>query len=194
MNTTDKQANKKTAIRFMVILLVLYVLFSQGNLFMNSVFSQGGRFYNPFLADNFNYIQGLRWLLITPARAIINAFGYYAISNGMDVLIVNGPILRVYYSCLGLGVMSFLAAFVIAFPSPVKAKIKMILIGFIVVYVLNVFRIAGLGLLVASFKSQRALFTYHHEIFNIIVYIVIVIMLFFWIKRMNAAQASEVKK
>ena len=179
-----KEANKK-AIKFVVALLVLYILFSQGNLFMNSVMTPGSRFYNAYIADHFDYIQGLKTALIVPAVWIIKAFGFYAIHNEMDVMVVSGPYLRVNYSCLGLGVMSFLAAFVLAFPATWKSTFKMLVIGFIAIYVLNVLRIAGLGVLLGFFKSQRNNFTYHHEIFNIIVYICIFTMLYFWIKRSN---------
>ncbi|CAH0167100.1 MULTISPECIES: exosortase Y [unclassified Pedobacter] len=179
-----KEANKK-AIKFVFALFILYILFSQGNLFMNSVMSPGSRFYNVYIADHFDYIQGLKTALIVPAVWIIKAFGFYAIHNEMDVMVVSGPYLRVNYSCLGLGVMSFLAAFVLAFPAPWKSTFKMLVIGFIAIYLLNVLRIAGLGILLGFFKSQRNNFTYHHEIFNIIVYICIFAMLYFWIKRSN---------
>jgi exosortase/archaeosortase family protein len=179
-----KEANKK-AIKFVVALFILYILFSQGNLFMNSVMTPGSRFYNAYIADHFDYIQGLKTALIVPAVWIIKAFGFYAIHNEMDVMVVAGPYLRVNYSCLGLGVMSFLAAFVLAFPAPWKSTFKMLVIGFIAIYVLNVLRIAGLGVLLGFFKSQRNNFTYHHEIFNIIVYICIFAMLYFWIKKSN---------
>lgn len=179
-----KEANKK-AIKFVVALFILYILFSQGNLFMNSVMTPGSRFHNAYIADHFDYIQGLKTALIVPAVWIIKAFGFYAIHNEMDVMVVAGPYLRVNYSCLGLGVMSFLAAFVLAFPAPWKSTFKMLVIGFIAIYVLNVLRIAGLGVLLGFFKSQRNNFTYHHEIFNIIVYICIFAMLYFWIKKSN---------
>ncbi|WP_421944673.1 exosortase Y [Pedobacter sp.] len=177
-----KQADKK-AIKFIISLFVLYILFSQGNLFMNSVMNPGGKYYNAFIAENFDYIQGLKNALIVPAVWIIKLFGFYAIHNEMDVMVVNGPLLRINYSCLGLGVMSFLAAFVLSFPASWKETIKMLIIGIITIYILNIMRISGLGLLFGFFQSQRNYFEYHHEIFNVIVYIIIFIILFFWIKR-----------
>jgi len=177
-----KQANKK-AIKFVVALFILYILFSQGNLFMNSMMTPGSRFYNPFISEHLNYVQGLKSALIVPAVWIIKAFGFYAIHNEMDVMVVSGPYLRVNYSCLGLGVMSFLAAFVLAFPASWKSTLKMLAIGLVAIYILNILRIAGLGVLLGFFKSQRNNFTYHHEVFNIIVYICVFTMLYFWIKK-----------
>lgn len=179
----NKKKANKTAIIFVVKLLVFYFLFSQGNLFMNSVMETGGRYHNEWISTHLDYIQGLKTALIKPAVWIIKLFGFYAIHNEMDVMVVDGPLLRVNYSCLGLGVMSFFAAFVIAFPAQLKSKIKLFVIGMVMIYVLNVLRIAGLGVLLGYFESQRSNFTYHHEIFNIIVYLCIFALLYFWIKK-----------
>ncbi len=186
-----KQANR-VAILFVVKLLVLYLLFSQGNIFMNSVTSIGGKFYNQYIDQNFDYIQGLKYALIKPAVWLIKLCGFYAIHNEMDVMVVNGPYLRVNYDCLGLGVMSFLAAFIIAFPAKLKAKIWLFIFGMLMIYVLNILRIAGLGILLRIFKSQRSNFTYHHEIFNIIVYVLIFILLYFWIKKNTTPIVKQV--
>jgi len=186
-----KQADKK-AIKFVVALFLLYVLFSQGNLFLNSVMTPGARFYNAYISDHFDYIQGLKTSLIVPAVWLIKSFGFYAIYNASDVMVVAGPYLRINYSCLGLGVMSFLAAFVLAFPAPWKSTFKMLAIGTVTIYVLNVCRIAGLGILLGFFESQRQNFTYHHEVFNVIVYICIFIMLYRWIKK-NTKASTKIK-
>lgn len=179
----DKKKANKAAILFVVKLLVCYLLFSQGNLFMNSVMSEGGRYYDAYLASHFNYIQALKSALILPAVWIIKLFGFYAIYNQSDIMVVDGPWLRINYACLGLGVMSFLAAFVIAFPAKLKAKLKLLVMGILMIYLLNVARIAALGVLLGFFKSQRRNFTYHHEVFNIIVYICVFILLYYWIKK-----------
>ena len=191
-NEAKKRANK-AALRFVVLLVALYFLFSQGNLFMNSVTSVGGRFYNAYIAEHFNYIQWLKSSLIILGTGIIKLFGFYAIYNEMDVMVIDGPYLRINYACLGLGVMSFFAAFVIAFPAKLNAKIKLFFIGIVMIYVLNVLRIAGLGVLLGFFKSQRNNFTYHHEVFNIIVYICIFLLLYYWIKK-NTTQTNFLKK
>lgn len=187
INDSKKDANKK-AIKFVITLFVLYVLFSQGNLFMNSVLSEGGRFRNDFLRENFNYIQWVRSSLIAPATEIIKLFGFHAIHNDSDVMVVKGPYLVVNYSCIGLGVMSFFTAFVLSFPAKLKPKINLFIIGTVMIYTLNVGRIAGLGVLLGFFESQYSNFTYHHEIFNALVYLCIFLLLYFWIKKNTNAK------
>ena len=187
-----KRANK-VAIRFVILLVGLYFLFSQGNIFMNSVTSVGGRFYNAYITEHLNYIQWIKSSLIFFGASIIRLFGFYTISNEMDVMVVNGPYLRINYSCVGLGVMSFFTAFVIAFPAKLKPKIKLFIIGILMIYVLNVLRIAGLGVLLGFFQSQRDNFTYHHEIFNTIVYLCIFALLYFWIKKNTKMRKPQEK-
>lgn len=177
-----KRANRKS-MRFAIIMLALYFLFSQGNLFMNSVMSPGGRFYQAYIAEHFNYIQWIRSALIVPATWIIKLFGFYTVHNQTDVMVVNGPHLRVNYSCIGLGVLSFLSAFVIAFPAKLRAKIRLFIVGTLMIYVLNMLRIAGLAILLGFFESQRDNFTYHHEIFNVIIYLSMMALLYFWLKK-----------
>lgn len=179
----ESQNTNKEAIFFVVKLLFFYLLFSQGNLFMNSVMSPYGRFHNAFIAEHLNYIQWLKSALILPSVWIIKLFGFYTVHNEMDILIVNGPYLRINYACLGIGVMSFLIAFIIAFPAPLKSKWKLLLTGLALIYVLNVLRIVALGVLLGWYESSRSNFTYHHEIFNIIVYICVFILLYRWIKK-----------
>ncbi|MCZ4221786.1 exosortase Y [Pedobacter rhodius] len=187
-----KQQADKKVIKFIVMLFILYIVFSQGNIFMNSMMSPGGKYYNAYLADHFNYIQGLKNAIIIPAIWLIKLFGFYAIHNEQDVMVVNGPLLRISYSCLGLGVMSFLAAFVLAFPTSWKETIKMLVVGIAGIYFLNICRIAGLGILFGAFRSQHKYFEYHHEIFNVLVYIIIFVMLYIWIKK-NTTAASKSK-
>lgn len=185
MKERDFKADNKLVIRFVVIMVVLYLVFSQGNLFMNSVVSPGGRYHNAFIETHLNYIQALRIGLIKPAVGLINLFGFYAIHNGQQVLVINGPMLNINYSCLGLGMMSFILAFVIAFPAPTNRKLQIILRTFLTVFILNILRIAGLGVLLASLHSQRQYFKFHHEVFNIFIYLVVLYLFYRWLKKMN---------
>jgi exosortase/archaeosortase family protein len=193
LSDNKKKANRQ-AIIFVIKLLFFYFLFSQGSLFMNSVISPTGKFYNAFISEHFDYIQGLKTALIVPSTWLIKLFGFYAIHNEMDVMVVDGPYLRVNYSCLGIGVMCFLVAFIIAFPAKLKSKWRLLVFGLIMIYVLNVLRIVALGVLLGMFKSTRSNFTYHHEVFNILVYICVFIVLYFWIKKNTKTLAKPVSE
>jgi exosortase/archaeosortase family protein len=87
--------------------------------------------------------------------------------------------IQLVYSCLGLGVISFFAAFVLAYPKPRKAKIIFIVSGILIIEILNVARF----ILLALFGTkQQNLLPEHHTIFNVLIYIIITISLYFWVK------------
>ena len=90
-----------------------------------------------------------------------------------------GGIIQVPYSCLGMGVMSFFAAFVIAYPKKLKAKIIFLFSGLLLIQLLNIFRFV---LLAIFWDKKTGLILDHHTIFNIIIYIIIAVSLYFWVK------------
>lgn len=182
MNTYKNALQSINPVRFVILIVVIYLLLSQGNLFMNSVLSPNGRFFNAFLYEHLNYIQWLRNALIVPSIGILNFAGFETLVSKHEILVIGGIKLNINYSCLGLGAMSFIVAYVCAFPKTFKKKIQVILIASTLVYVLNILRIAGLGIIFSSFKTQRASLTYHHEVFNILIFVVIIVILYRWIK------------
>jgi len=105
--------------------------------------------------------------------------GFTCISNDHQLLVAGRGIIDVVYSCLGLGVMSFFTAFVIAYPKKLKPKLIFLLTGLVSIQVLNILRFVLLAVLWDK-KSQLVLD--HHTIFNIVIYIIIATSLYFWVK------------
>jgi exosortase/archaeosortase family protein len=97
------------------------------------------------------------------------------------LLVAGHNMLLLNYDCLGFGVMSFFSAFVIAYPKPLLKKTIFLIGGLIVIQSLNVLR---LTLLALYWKKTNGYFD-HHTIFNITIYILIAISLYFWIKTGN---------
>src|SRR5690606_17334987 len=84
------------------------------------------------------------------------------------------------YNCLGLGVMSFLIAFVLTYPKPWKSKLLFLIPGLVFIQVLNIARFVLLALYWRQLDKKWNLD--HHTIFNIVVYLFIFIILYLWIK------------
>jgi len=80
---------------------------------------------------------------------------------------------------LGLGVISFFAAFVLAYPKPLQGKWLFLISGIVVIELLNIVRFVLLAIFWDKRSSQ---IIDHHTIFNISIYIIIAISLYFWIK------------
>lgn len=173
----QKPGNKEP-VRFIITFIVLFLLFYYFNIFYFAVTLPNSSHYNAFLATHFDYINGLRWLLIKSSAGILKLFGYVVVSNKYELLVAGRGMIQVVYTCLGLGVISFFAAFVIAYPKQLKAKLIFLFAGIFCIEFLNIIRLALLAL---YWNRQRNRIIDHHTIFNIFIYIVIAITLYFWV-------------
>lgn len=172
---------KGSPLRFLAIFISLFLVFYYGNIAFFSLTSAGSH-YNAFVDEHLNYIRSLRHLLLLISKTIINWFGFNAISNDYQLLVAGRGIIDVIYSCLGLGVMSFFAAFVIAYPKNLKPKIIFLFTGLIGIQVLNVLRFVLLALF---WDKKSTVILDHHTIFNIVIYLAIAVSLYFWVKSDN---------
>jgi len=168
-------------VRFTIIFLILFFIFYYFNIAFFGITSEG-RYYSAFLADHVNYIDWLRWLLLKCSAGILSGLGYTVITSKYQLLVIGIGSIRLIYTCLGFGVMSFFAAFVLAYPKPRKPKLIFLFAGLFAIQLLNVIRFVLLSLFWDR-QSQRIID--HHTIFNIIIYIIIVISLYFWVRSNN---------
>ncbi|HTE00565.1 MAG TPA: hypothetical protein VK668_14825 [Mucilaginibacter sp.] len=175
---TLKNVGKESPLRFIIIFLGLFLILYYFNIFFFGVTSAGNH-YNAFLAEHLNYIRGLRYILLHTSAQVLNWMGYTAITSEYEMLVVGHGIIQLVYSCLGLGVMSFFTAFVIAYPKKLKVKLLFLVSGIFIIQLLNVLRFILLALF---WRKQSGVIVDHHTIFNIIIYIIIAISLYFWVK------------
>lgn len=166
-------------IRFALVFISLFLVFYYINIGFFSLTSHG-RHYNAFLAAHFNYIHWLRYALLHLSAGILKTIGFTAITNEYQLLVVGRGVIHLVYSCLGLGLMSFFAAFVLAYPSAGSGKYWFLGSGLVVIQLLNVLRFVLLSL---YWDGHRQRIADHHTIFNIIMYLLIIISLYIWIKK-----------
>lgn len=172
---------KNVLLRFMLSFLVLFFGFYYFNILFFGITSPGNN-YIPWLDDHLNYISGLRRLLLKASSTVLGLLGYGTVINEYEILVAGHGVLRLVYSCLGLGVISFFTAFVIAYPKEWKNKLSFLIAGILAIEVLNVARFVLLALFWTN-SSIRIID--HHTIFNIIIYLIIAVSLYFWVKADN---------
>ena len=175
--------NGVSPVKFVLLFIALFAVFYYFNIFYFGLTSPGNH-YSAFLAKYLNYISGLRWLLLKGSAQVLVWLGFTVITNDYELLVPGHPIIQLVYSCLGLGVMSFFAAFVLAYPIKFKSKIGFLLGGLLGIQVLNIARFVLLALFWT--RNENRVID-HHAIFNIIVYVLIAITLYFWVKRNDKA-------
>jgi exosortase/archaeosortase family protein len=184
-----KRFEKGSPVRFLLVFLSLFVVFYYFNVVFFGITSPGNH-YVAFLDEHLNYIRLLRHFLLNATAHVLGWMGYTAITSDTELLVVGHGIIKLVYTCLGLGVMSFFTAFVIAFPKKLKPKLIFWASGIVIFQVLNIIRFVVLALF---WKSTRGIILDHHTIFNIFIYILIGISLYFWIKHDDRKPAIDVK-
>lgn len=174
----NKLPEKGSPVRFLLIFISLFVIFYYFNIAFFGITSPGNH-YSAFVDTHLNYIRLLRHTLLSITARILGWFGFTVITSNIELLVVGRGIIQLNYSCLGLGVMSFFTAFVIAYPQKLKPKLIFLVCGLIVIQLLNILRFVLLALFG---KGARGIIVDHHTVFNIIIYIIIAISLYIWVK------------
>jgi exosortase/archaeosortase family protein len=177
----SKLNNKYPEAFFIAKLVTLFSIFYFGTEFWIGITAKGG-LYIPFCDNYLNYVRGLRLLILNGASLICLVFGYKTtIIDTISLKIIGGYQVNMVYSCIGYGLLSCWAAFIIAYPSKKKRKLIWLLGGLIAIYFANIIRVAGL-LIVVNKTKNVARFANHHEIFNAVAYSIIILLLYIYTK------------
>ena len=189
-NPSAVVANKKSSpVRFVLVFLLLFLFLYYFNIFFFGITSHGNH-YNAFLAQNLNYISWLRHFLLMSSAWLLNLLGYGAIYNEYDLLVAGHGTIQLVYSCLGLGVISFFLAFVLAYPKKFGSKWMFLVGGIIGIELLNILRFVWLAIF---WDKKGSHILDHHTIFNILIYVIIAITLYFWVKHDDTFNVNESK-
>lgn len=139
-------------------------------------------YYSPFTDHYLNYVNWLRSSLLLSSKQLLLLFNYSThISDRYNLVLDNGVGIRMVYSCLGYGIMSFWGAFIIANKGTLKRKIFWICLGWLAIWSINVMRVSLL--LIAVNKSWQSPFGIdHHTWFNIAAYSLILLLIYLYHK------------
>lgn len=146
-----------------------------------------GKYYNAFADHYLDYISILRASILHAAKLATGFFGFdtYFV-NEYILRIVNGSGIKMVYSCLGIGVMSFWTAFVIANKAQITNKLMWLFGGLLMLWLINVLRITFL--LIAGNKHWPIPFFDHHTWFNLLAYTLIFFLMWVYDKSHKTIQ------
>ncbi len=160
-----------TLITFAVLAIGFYIL----SLFLIGATASEGRFYFPWL-KYINYVDGLRISINKTSAFILNGLGYPVTASSKELLqIAYRSTVFLAYSCAGFGVMGVWAAFVITAGGKWQHLITTLIIGLFILWLINVARITLL-ILFNYHQWPHILPFDHHTNFNIVSYIVMLLM------------------
>ena len=167
---------------FVIKFLLLFLLFYFGTIAIIGLAAPGD-YYSPFIARYLDYVSWLKLSLMKGAAVVASMFGYDTIEEpGFLVRVVKARGVIVAYDCVGYGVLSFWAAFVLANKLLLRKKLSWLFAGLILLWLINVARI-GLFLVAINKGWAMPLGLDHHTWFNIFAYGAIFLMIYYFDKR-----------
>jgi exosortase/archaeosortase family protein len=166
-------------IRFLLLFIVCYLILSNFFKFWIGLCAPGGLYWH-FADEYLNFIKYFRHFLIWGSGLLCELFNLMYLTNDTSIRIVGHGGIRIVYGCLGFDMMSMIMALAIAIPKQkLKNRFAIGLIGVASFSLLNILR-----LFVVSYYAgtARELMIDHHDIFNYICYIIIIVAVFFLLK------------
>jgi exosortase/archaeosortase family protein len=167
------------ALRFAVLFPALFLLFYYVNIAFIGLTTPGG-YYIEQLDQYCNYIKAWRAFNISGTASFLRALGYEVATQEIRLHVSGKSGFILVYSCLGYGILSLYAAFILAYPKPFGQKLIFLLIGVLGFQLLNMLRLSLIALL---WKPSPMLFKLDaHEVFNYITYGLIMLAGYYWLK------------
>jgi exosortase/archaeosortase family protein len=139
-----------------------------------------GGHYSGFVHDYMDYPTLLRSALLYGAKTALSIFGYDSnVHNEYFLTMAGGKSIRMVYSCLGIGLISFWTAFIFANKGGFKKKLSWICGGLLLIGLINITRVALL-LLAINKNWPLPFHLNNHTLFNIAAYSAIFILIYFF--------------
>jgi len=176
----------KAVLRFLGLFFGLYLLLSL-------VYG----FYLQKAASTYYYPEIITNTVTKQAAVIVEALGYKAEFSphpeeaSMRFAVDGSYVARVVEGCNAVSVMILFVAFVFAFWEGIKPALFFALAGIVIIYVLNVIRVA---LFVISLKQYPQYRDFLHDIaFPGVIYGVVFLLWVYWIKKIPVQKESHAK-
>lgn len=168
----SNQASRKLGKQLFVFLLLFGGLYGMMQLLIG-LSVPGGKLDWPRITQYFDLPAALRYSLLKGGAIVLDIMNIDTyILDSYHLRMVEGRGIRMVYSCMGYGIMSFWIAFAVAFSCSWKRAAGWALLGISTIWFINVIRICLL--LIATNRNWPMPFRVdHHTWFNVAVYLVI---------------------
>jgi exosortase family protein XrtF len=121
--------------------------------------------------------------------SLLNTFGYHVTSiqhekeMSVKLLVGDAYVARVIEGCNSMSIIILFIAFIIAFAGPVKTTVAYILIGSLIVYGINILRIAFLTMMLYKFPNEQMVL--HNLAFPAIIYGTTFLLWVVWVQKFS---------
>ncbi|RYF85866.1 MAG: hypothetical protein EOO03_12645 [Chitinophagaceae bacterium] len=171
----------KTFLVFVAKFLVLFCLFYYGTIAWIGIAAPGGT-YSPFVERWLDYVSWIKQSLVAGTGWLVGLFGYDTVKEpGFLIRIVGKRGVFIAMDCVGYGVYSFWAAYVLANSGTLVRKLAWVFGGIFLLWCINVVRIS-MFLVAINKNKTMPLGIDHHTWFTIVAYGFIFGMIYFYDK------------
>ncbi len=180
----DLLVKYKAVVRFILTFLIVYLLLSVAYKFYLD-HSDGTKYYPDYFTN----------LVADQSNYLIQSFGYdakvvsHANEPSMKILINNKFVARVVEGCNSISVIILFVSFMIAFAGKFKVTFLYILTGSVLLYTVNLFRIAILSIGLFHYPWRREIL--HIVIFPLIIYGMVFLLWMFWVNRFSKLKSKN---
>ena len=173
----------KSVIQFVVLFLGTYLVLSVIYAYYLKVSANSG--FPPDYLTN---------LVARQSAALLDAFGYNpvleinTIRKGVLLIIDNKYAVNIVEGCNAASVIILFVSFIISFAEKLKKTLLFLLAGAVLIYVVNILRIALL--VIALYKYPQYQEELHSVVFPAVIYGMVFILWIVWVKSLNAKPAK----
>ena len=168
----------KSVIKFILTFILVYAILSMSyKLYLD--FSDGSKYYPDYLTN----------LVAKQSEYLVQSFGYKASiaphpdEPSMKLIVNNKFVARVVEGCNSVSVIILFISFMIAFAGKFKTTFFYTLAGSVMIYVVNLLRIAILSIGLYNYPWRRE--ELHTVIFPLIIYGMVFLLWMFWVNRFS---------
>lgn len=181
---------KDVFIKYKSVILFIVIFF--GSYLLLSVLYN---FYLKASADSAYYPDFFTELVAKQSAAVLEAFGYktqlqdYTVGEGKLLTIDPGFSVNVVEGCNAISVIILFFSFVISFAQGFKKTFLFLLAGTVLIYIVNVLRIALLT--VALHKYPEHNHTLHGVVFPALIYGMVLVLWIAWIRSIKSDKSDK---
>lgn len=168
----------KSVLKFILTFLLVYLLLSLTyKLYLD--YSDGTKHYPDYVTN----------LVAKQSEVLLESFGYetsiekHISEPSMKIVIKNKYVARVVEGCNSVSVMILFVSFIIAFSGTLKRTILYAIAGCVLIYAVNLFRIAILSIGLYHYPWRREIL--HTVIFPLIIYGLVFALWMYWVNRIT---------
>ena len=174
----------KSVVKFILTFLLVYLLLSVAyKVYLD--YSDGSKYYPDYLTN----------LVAKQSESLIQTFGYEAKVTphpkepSMKIIINKKFVARVVEGCNSISVIILFVSFIVAFAGRFKTTFLFILTGSVLIYTVNLLRIAILSIGLFHYPWRREIL--HIVIFPLIIYGMVFLLWMFWVNRFSKLKKRD---